>query len=131
MLVMTRLLQLRRLALVGSGLTFGAIAFIGIAAPRTVAAAYGLSLPGVDGLNEFHAIFTGFWAALCAGMLLAAARPQERLLGDVLGLMILLQSLGRFLSMAVDGRPGWTFIGAAVAELVSALAILAVRFVRT
>lgn len=127
MIESSRLHLLRRLSLAGSGLTFGTIALIGIAAPHTVAGVYGLSLAGVDGLNEFRAVYTGFWISLCVAMLTAARRPDETLLGDICGLMLLMQSLGRVMSVAVDGRPSWQFLVAMVAELMSAVMILAPR----
>jgi hypothetical protein len=119
--------HLRKLALVGSGLTFGTIALIGIVAPHTVAGVYGLSLVGIEGLNEFRAVYTGFWISLCVAMLTAARRPDETLLGDVCGVMLLMQSLGRFTSFALDGRPSWLFVAVTFAELGSAMMVLAPR----
>jgi hypothetical protein len=126
---MIQMIHLRRLALAGSGLTFGTIGLIGIVAPHTVAGVYGLLLVGVDGLNEFRAVYMGFWISLCVAMVTAARRPEETLLGDLCGVMLLMQSLGRMVSLAVDGRPGWPFMAATVMELTSALMILAPRVV--
>jgi hypothetical protein len=121
-------LGLRRLALAGSGLTFGSIALAALVAPATVARTYGLSAMGVDGLSEVRAVFTGFWLALAFAMLTAARRPEHRLLGDVCGLMILTQALGRVLSFLIDGRPSLPFLGAMIGELVTAALILFPRF---
>jgi hypothetical protein len=49
------------------------------------------------------------------------------LLGDVCGVMLLCQALGRAASFALDGRPSWPFVAAFVAELSGALTILAPR----
>jgi hypothetical protein len=122
-------LQLRRLALAGSGLTFGSIGLAAIVAPHTVARLYGLSLNGVDGLAETRAVFTGFWLSLTVAMITAARRPEHTLLGDLCGLMILLQALGRVLSLVLDGRPSLPFVGAMLGELTTAALILAPRFV--
>jgi hypothetical protein len=120
-------LTLRRLALAGSGLTFGSIALASLVAPATVARTYGLSANSVDGLSEIRAVFTGFWLALAFAMLTAARRPEHRLLGDVCGIMIGTQALGRVLSLVVDGRPSIAFVGAMLGELVTAALILAPR----
>jgi hypothetical protein len=121
------MMKLRRLSLLMSALTFGAIAIAGAIAPHAVARSYGLSLNGVDGLAEFRAIFMGFWAALAIAMITAARRPDDTLLGDVCGVMLLFQSLARMVSFVLDGRPGPTFVGACFAELFCALLILAPR----
>jgi hypothetical protein len=118
---------LRRLALAGSGLTFATIALLTTVAPITVAGFYGLTPNGVDGLSEVRAVFTGFWLALAAAMLTAARRPEQTMLGDVCGLMILLQALARVSSLVLDGRPSLPFIGAMLGELVTAALILAPR----
>ena len=79
-------LGLRRMALAGSGLTFGFIAIASIAAPAAVAARYAYAVGGADAYNEFHAVFTGFWLGLFALMITAARRPDDQRLGDLCGL---------------------------------------------
>lgn len=118
---------LRRAALLLSGGTFAVIAVIGLFAPHAVAKAYGLALVGVEGLAEFRAVFLGFWLSLTVLMVTAARRDDVPLLGDLCGLMLLLQASARILSLVVDGVPNLTFLGAAAGELGSALAILAPR----
>lgn len=127
---MFRLSTLRRIALAGSGLTFGTIALLTTVAPVTVAGYYGLTPNGVDGLSEVRAVFTGFWLALAAAMLSAARRPEQTMLGDVCGLMILMQALARVTSLVLDGRPSLPFVGAMLGELVTAALILAPRIRR-
>lgn len=122
------LITFRRITLALSGLTFGVIGLIGLFLPAQVARIYGLSLIGVDGLAEFRAVFQGFWISLAITMITAARRPAETLLGDLCGVMLLAQSLGRLASFGLDGRPSWPFIAAFVMELTSALTILAPRF---
>jgi hypothetical protein len=117
----------RRMVLAGSGLTFGVIALLGIVAPRAVARQYGFELGGVEAYNQFHAVFTGFWAWLAIGMVTAARRTDVPLLGDLFGLMLVLQAGGRALSFAVDGLPSWLFVIAFFAELASGVTILALR----
>lgn len=121
-------MTLRRIALAMSGLTFGTIGVIGMFLPTQVARVYGLSLVGVDGLAEFRAVYVGFWISLAITMITAARRPDATLLGDLCGVMLLAQSLGRLASFGLDGRPSWPFIAAFVMELASAMTILAPRF---
>ncbi len=117
----------RTLALGGAGLTFGTIGVLALAWPTRVAQEYGLSLPGIEGLNEFRAVYTGFWISLCIAMITAARRPDVPLLGDVCGGMLLCQALGRLVSFVLDGTPKPTFVAAFFAELASAITILALR----
>ena len=120
---------MRRLSLVMSGATFGIIAVFAAIAPHTVARVYGLSLLGIDGLAEFRAVYMGFWTSLAVAMITASRRPDDTLLGDVCGVMLLFQSLARMTSFVLDGRPSWPFVAACFAELSGALMILAPRLV--
>jgi len=126
-MVITRML-LRRLALAGSGLTFGSIALATAIVPETVARTYGLAATGLDGMSEIRAVFMGFWLSLAFAMLTAARRPEQTLLGDACGVMILMQALGRVTSLVLDGRPTLPFLGAMIGELVTAGLILFPRF---
>lgn len=119
----------RQLCLAGSGLTFGTIALLAIVFPHAVANAYGFTLDRVEGLNEFRAIFTGFWLSLALAMITAARRPELPLLGDLCAAMLLFQALGRVLSVVLDGRPSLLFVGALVGEALTALTILAIGLV--
>ena len=121
------MMKLRRISLLMSSLTFGAISIVAAFAPHAVARSYGLSLVGVDGLAEFRAVYMGFWAALSIAMLTAARRPEDSLLGDICGVMLLFQSLARMVSFVLDGRPSAPFVGACFAELACALMILGPR----
>ena len=89
-------LLLRRLALAGSGATFGFIALASIIAPSAGAARYAYTVGTADAYNEFHAVFTGFWLGLSALMITAARRPDDQRLGDLCSLAIGLQATARF-----------------------------------
>jgi hypothetical protein len=115
---------LRRLGLAGSGLTFGVIALLSLITPEKVAAQYAFTLGSPDAWNEFHAIFTGFWLGLCAIMLVAARRVEQRLLGDLAGMAIGLQALGRLLAILAHGTPSGSFTSAMVGELITSALIL-------
>ena len=117
----------RRIAIASSGLTFGTIGALALFLPVAVARAYGLTLDGVNGLDEFRAVYTGFWFSLAVAMITAARRDDNPLLGDICGVMLLFQALGRLASFGLDGRPGWPFVAAFIAELAGALTILAPR----
>lgn len=120
-------LALRRLALAGSGLTFGFIALASIVAPAAVAARYAYTVGTADAFNEFHAVFTGFWLGLFALMITAARRPEDQRLGDLCGLAIGLQASSRFFSMAAHGVPSQSFVSAAIGEALTAVLILQYR----
>ncbi|OJY25619.1 MAG: hypothetical protein BGO98_33895 [Myxococcales bacterium 68-20] len=117
-------LGLRRLGLLGSGLTFGSIALASLAVPEKVAAQYAYSVGTPDSFNEFHAIFTGFWLGLALLMFTAARRWEDRRLGDLAGAAIGLQALARLLSIALHGAPSASFSSAMLGELVTAILIL-------
>lgn len=120
-------MTLRRVTLAGSGAVFGAIALAAIGWPHVVAARYGLHLDGVEAMNEFRAIFTGFWLALAVLFIVAARRPEMTLLGDLGGLALVLQAGGRLLSLVVDGRPRTEFVVAMIGEALAGAVVLLTR----
>jgi hypothetical protein len=122
-------LALRRLALAGSGLTFGVIALLSLVAPRAVAERYAYALSGADSANEFHAVFTGFWIGLAVLMITAARRPEDRRLGDLCGLAIGLQATARLVSCVMHGMPTPSFVSAMIGEGITAILILQGRSV--
>ena len=117
----------RRLVLGGSGLIFPGIALAALFAPHFVARQYGLTVEGPDALNQFRAVFIGFWCGLGALMLTAARRTDLPLLGDLCGVLLVCQALGRLLSLGLDGMPDLRFVGAMVLELSSGIVVLAAR----
>ena len=121
-----RIQHLRTFALASSGLVFATIGLLALVWPIPVARAYGFTLERIESFNEFRAVYTGFWLSLGVAMITAARRPDVPLLGDLCGVMLFLQSSGRILSIAIDGRPAPEFLGAMVAEMIGALTILVV-----
>ena len=119
-----RRLTIRRLVLAGSGLTFLAIATCALFMPQAIAQNYGLALNGLDGLNEFRAIFSGFWAGIAIALFTAAFRQDVPLIANLCAVMILLQAVGRAVSFTIDGIPSWRFVAAFVFELTAGMAIL-------
>ena len=117
-------IALRRLGLAGSALTFGFIALGSIVMPERVAAQYAYTVGTPDSYNEFHAVFTGFWLGLCAWMLTAARRWEDRRLGDLAGIAIGLQALARLYSIIAHGTPAPSFTSAMVGEMITAAVIL-------
>ena len=88
---------------------------------------YGYTLNGVDGLNEFRAVYIGFWFGLTILFFTAARRLNLALVGDLALVLVLMQALGRLLSFAVDGIPSPRFIFFFFLEIVSSLIGLAMR----
>lgn len=101
---------IRKIMLIGNGLIFLGIAVYGVFAAKKAAFIYGFTLNGLDGLNEYRAVFIGFWIGLTVLFFAAARRVEQPLLGDIGFLMILLQAMGRLLSFVLDGIPGPLFV---------------------
>jgi hypothetical protein len=117
---------LRRILLAGSGVVFAVIAVAAVVWPHAVAARYGLKLDG-EAMNEFRAVFTGFWLGLAAMLFTAARRPELVILGDLCGLALLLQAMGRLLSVVLDGAPRADFVAAMIGEALTGAIVLAIR----
>lgn len=119
---------IRRIILAGNGLTFLLIAIGDLFFTERAAYLYGYTLNGpVDGLNEFRAVYIGFWIGLTVLFFYAARRLELVLMGDLALLLILLQSLGRLLSFALDGIPSRRFVIVFFLELISSLIGLLMR----
>lgn len=102
---------IRKLMLIGNGFTFLFIAGYVVYNTSNAAWLYGYTLNGpVDGLNEFRAVYIGFWIGLTILFFTAAKRLQLAVLGDLALLLVFLQSLGRLLSFALDGIPDKRFV---------------------
>lgn len=102
--------KLRSILLFLTGLIFLGIAVAGLFAPERVAAWYALTLNGVDGLNEYRAVFIGFWVGLFLQAAYAARHPENVAIGNYTAVLVLCQSMGRLLSFALDGLPSLQFI---------------------
>jgi len=118
---------IRRWTLIGNGLTFLFIAGYVLCFIDKAAYLYGYTLNGVDGHNEFRAVYIGFWIGLAILFFAAAWKINLPLLGDLALFMVLLQSLGRLLSFIVDGKPSERFIIVFFLEFISALIGLLMR----
>lgn len=121
------MLFIRRLILIGNGLVFLLIAIAILFYIKPAAALYGYSLNGIDGFNEFRAVYMGFWVGLAIISFVAAKRLELSILGDLALLLVLLQSLGRFLSFALDGIPHERFVIVTFMEFVPSLIGLLIR----
>jgi hypothetical protein len=113
--------------LVGNGLTFLFIAGYVFFAVEKAAYLYGYTLNGIDGHNEFRAVYIGFWIGLTILFFAAAWRVDLTLLGDLALLTVLLQALGRLLSFALDGKPSERFVIVFFLELISSVIGLLIR----
>lgn len=118
---------LRRINLVGNGLTFLVIAGCVLFNIEKAAYIYGYTLNGVDGHNEFRAVYMGFWIGLTVLFFVAAWKIEVPILGDIAALMVLLQALGRLLSFLMDGKPSKLFIIVFFLELTSSVFGLLMR----
>jgi hypothetical protein len=102
---------IRKLMLFGNGLTFLGIAGYVLYDKFNAAYLYGYTLNGpVDGLNEFRAVYIGFWIGLTILFWTSIKKFEIAILGDLALLLVMLQSLGRLLSFALDGMPSERFI---------------------
>ena len=118
---------LRKINLIGIGLTFFFIAGYVLFNIEKAAYIYGYTLNGVDGHNEFRAVYMGFWIGLTILFFVAAWKIDVPILGDIAALMVLLQALGRLLSFVMDGKPSKQFIIVFFLELVSSVFGLLMR----
>lgn len=110
----------RKLLLLGNGLTFLGFAISTLINITFTATLYGYTLNGTGGDNEFRAVYMGFWVGLTYGFFRSVKHYQLAILGDTLFAMVFLQSLGRLYSFAVDGMPPTRFVLFFVLEFVTA-----------
>lgn len=124
---MHRILELRRIVLVLTGLVFLVIATASSLAPQFMAEPLGYALDNPSALNEFRAIYVGLWLAHTVIFFWAAWRSDLLYLGDVAGILLLGQVVGRVFSLAVDGLPDLSILPPAAAELIGFVLIFAFR----
>lgn len=117
----------RRALLAATALVFLGVAVGSLLVPHEMAAGLGYRLDNVDALNEFRAVYVGMWLAMAALLVLALRRVEEPLLGDVAALLILGQTLGRLISLVLDGAPSARIWPMFVLEAAGAAALLFVR----
>jgi len=126
--VITTVLKARRVLLLLAALVFTGIAIASLVMPDTMADGLGYRLDSVDARSEYRAIYVGLWLAHAVLLVVAARRIESLILGDLGGLLIAGQVVGRLLSLGLDGElPSATMLPTSVAEVVAAVAILLVR----
>jgi len=118
---------IRKAVLFGDGLAFLLLAIGVLFWTEKAAYLYGYTLNGIDGHNEFRAVYIGFWIGLTILFFTAVRKIDWPLLGDIGLIMVLLQSLGRVLSFVMDGIPDKRFIIVFFAEFVSSVVGLMMR----
>lgn len=117
----------RQFLLLAATAVFAAVAVASLLMPHRMASQLGYELTNVDALSEFRAVYVGIWLATAILLTIAAARIHWPLLGDLGAVLILGQTFGRLLSLALDGMPSariWPFF---ILELVAGAAILLTR----
>lgn len=117
----------RRALLVLAAFVFFAIALGSLLTPHTMAAQLGYVLDNADALNEFRAVYVGLWISTGVLLLIAARRMDLPLIGDLGALLILGQTFGRIVSVALDGMPSAKVWPIFALELIGGIAILLVR----
>lgn len=118
---------LRKLLLVGDGLTFLFFAVCTTVSIGYTADFYALTPVAIGGDSEFRAVFMGFWLGLTILFFQALRRYRLAILGDMAFMLVLCQSLGRLYSMAVDGMPPARFVAFFVVEFTTSVIGLLIR----
>ncbi len=124
---MSKVLTARRIVLTLTGLSFLAIAVGSLIAPVKMAEPLGYRLDSINALNEFRAIYVGLWLVHAGLCFWASRRIRERVLGDIAGLLVAGQVVGRLISIAIDGLPEGAMVGTAAAELAAVVLIFVFR----
>jgi hypothetical protein len=124
---MIRSSLIRRILLSLAALAFFAVALGSLIAPHKMAEPFGYELTSPNALNEYRAIYVGLFLAHAVVLLWAVRRIEHAALGDVAGLLILGQAVGRIVSIAVDGIPSSDMWGMLVGEGVGGALLLLVR----
>jgi hypothetical protein len=119
--------KVRRVLLLLTAIVFAGLAVASLLAPHAMAKGIGYTLDSVDALSEFRAVYVGLWLATAALLVVAARRVDEPLLGDLGAMLVLGQTLGRVLSLVLDGVPSGRVWPMFVLEAVGGLALLIVR----
>jgi hypothetical protein len=119
--------RVRQVLLGLTALVFTAIAAGSLVAPHTMAEGLGYSLDNVDAMSEFRAIYVGLWLATAALLVVALRRVRQAVLGDLCALLVLGQTVGRVVSLALDGVPSGRVWPMFVLELIGGVALLVVR----
>jgi hypothetical protein len=118
---------MRRALLLLIAVVFAGIAIASLLEPDVMAAQLGYRLDSIDARNEYRAIYVGLWLATAAYFWIAAARVSQPILGDLGALLILGQTAGRVLSLALDGLPTAQMWPPFFIEAAGGLALLVLR----
>lgn len=106
---------------------FAGVALGSVVVPHKMAEGLGYRLDNVDALNEFRAVYVGLWLATAVLLVVALRRIREPLLGDLGALLILGQTVGRILSVLLDGPPTSRIWPMFLLEGLAGVALLLVR----
>ncbi|MBI4852732.1 MAG: DUF4345 domain-containing protein [Acidobacteria bacterium] len=117
----------RQTILVISAIVFIVIAIGSLFKPHLMASQLGYVLNNVDALSEFRAVYVGIWFATAILLIVAAKRINFPLIADLGALLILGQTFGRIISIAIDGFPSEKIWPVLILELVGGMAILLIR----
>lgn len=118
---------MRQLLLGLTALVFTSLAVASLVMPHTMARGLGYSLDSVDALSEFRAIYVGLWLATAVLLVIALRRVQEAILGDLCAILVLGQTLGRMVSLMLDGMPSGKVLPMLLLEAIGGVALLVVR----
>ena len=121
------LATIRRIFLIVAAGVFFIIAVGSLVAPQIMATKLGYTLSSVDAFSEFRAVYVGMWLAMAVFLLIAARNIELTLLGDLGVLLILGQTVGRVISILLDGFPSTQVWPIAILEVLGGLAILFIR----
>jgi hypothetical protein len=117
----------RQVLLALTGLAFALIAIAALVAPEKIAEPFRYGLGHVDSKNEFRAVYVGLWGAHAAACALAIKHIHNALTGDVIGMLVIGQGVGRVVSLVVDGVPTAAMWPMFVVELVGGTMIRPTR----
>ncbi len=118
---------LRQGLLIAVALNFVAFALWALFHPQSLAALLGLDLKKPNGHSEFGAIYVGVFLGQALLSALAASRIKDATLGDLVAVFLLLQPLGRLVPLFRHGPPVGVLRFLFILELISGLALLAIR----
>lgn len=117
----------RQLLLALCGLSFLAFAAWAAVHPDSLAGLLGYTLKTANSHSEFHAIYVGVFLAQTSLCVLAALRVQDAALGNLVGLFLLAQPLGRLLAWPRFGAPQGAKRMLFAAEALGGLLVLLVQ----
>ncbi len=118
---------LRRIIFGVTATVFTVIAVASILWPQAMAEPMGYQLNSTNALSEFRAIYVGLWLIHALFFVYAAKNIDNVLIGDVCGLLIFGQVIGRVVSLVLDGAPSFVMWPMAIVELIGAVLIFVTR----